>query len=281
MVKAINIGKSKVTLSSDPFVIAEIGINHNGSVSLGKEIIQAAYENGADAVKFQTYITDKRFDNKNLKFINFFKNMELSFEKEKILWDYAKKFKKKIFSTPFDKESFNFCLENKVDAIKVASFETTNKNLLNSLLKFKKTVFISTGQNKKHEIQKIYNLFGKNRNQICLMHCISSYPTLDKNANINRLKNLSKISKYVLGYSDHTTNKISAAYAFALGARFFEKHFTINKKLKGPDHKMSITPRELFSYKKNLLEAKEILGDSKFYLLECEKFIFKNVRRKN
>ena len=101
MSKAINIGNLKVTLSSEPFVIAEIGINHNGSVSLGKELIQAAYENGADAVKFQTYITEERFENKELKFIHFFKNMELSFDKEKILWDYAKKFKKKVFFYPF------------------------------------------------------------------------------------------------------------------------------------------------------------------------------------
>ena len=91
----------------------------------------------------------------------FFKDMELSFEKEKILWDYAKKFKKKIFSTPFDNESFNFFLENKVDAIKVASFETTNRNLLNSILKFKKTVFISTGLNKENEIQKFITFLVK------------------------------------------------------------------------------------------------------------------------
>ena len=113
------------------------------------------------------------------------------------------------------------------------------------------------------------------------MHCISSYPTMDKDANIYRLNNLSKISKYILGYSDHTLGYKSATYAFTLGARFFEKHFTLNKKLKGPDHKMSITPKELKLYKKNLLIAQEILGDSKFYLLDCEKFIHENVRRKN
>lgn len=281
MIKAINIGNLKISLSSKPFVIAELGINHNGSISLGKELIHAAYENGADAIKFQTYITDERFENKDLKFIHFFKNMELSFEKEKILWDYAKKFKKKIFSTPFDEKSFDFCVRNNVDAIKVASFETTNNKLINKLLKFKKTIFISTGQNKKNEIQKIYKKFEKNKNQICLMHCISSYPTMDKDANIYRLNNLSKISKYILGYSDHTLGYKSATYAFTLGARFFEKHFTLNKKLKGPDHKMSITPKELKLYKKNLLIAQEILGDSKFYLLDCEKFIHENVRRKN
>ena len=81
MIKAINIGNLKISLSSKPFVIAELGINHNGSISLGKELIHAAYENGADAIKFQTYITDERFENKDLKFIHFFKNMELSFEK--------------------------------------------------------------------------------------------------------------------------------------------------------------------------------------------------------
>lgn len=281
MIKAINIGNLKITLSSKPFVIAELGINHNGSVSMGKELIHAAYENGADAIKFQTYITDERFENKKLKFIHFFKNMELSFDKEKILWDYAKKFKKKIFSTPFDPKSVEFCLKNNVDAIKIASFETTNRKLLNKLLKFKKTIFISTGQNKKNEIQKIYNLFDKNKNQICLMHCISSYPTLDKDANIYRLNNLSQISKYILGYSDHTIGYKSATYALTLGARFFEKHFTLNRNLKGPDHKMSITPKELLLYKKNLLTAQEMLGDSKLYLLECEKFIHDNVRRKN
>jgi N,N'-diacetyllegionaminate synthase len=281
MIKAINIGNLKISLSSKPFVIAELGINHNGSVSLGKELIQAAYENGADAIKFQTYITDERFENKDLKFIHFFKNMELSFDKEKTLWDYAKKFKKKIFSTPFDSKSFDFCIKNNVDAIKVASFETTNNKLINKLLKFKKTIFISTGQNKKNEIKKIYKKFEKNKNQICLMHCISSYPTLDKDANIYRLNNLSQISKYILGYSDHTLGHKSATYAFTLGARFFEKHFTLNKNLKGPDHKMSITPKELKLFKKKLLITREMLGDSKLYLLECEKFIHENVRRKS
>ncbi len=281
MIKAINIGNLKITLSSKPFIIAELGINHNGSVNLGKELIQAAYENGADAIKFQTYVTDERFENKNLKFLHFFKDMELSFDKEKILWDYAKKFKKKIFSTPFDSQSVDFCLKNNVDAIKVASFETTNRKLLKKLLNFKKAIFISTGQNKKNEIHRIYKFFKKNKNQICLMHCISSYPTLDGDANIYRLNNLSKISNYILGYSDHTLGFKSATLAFALGARFFEKHFTLNKNLKGPDHKMSITPKELKLFKKNLLITKEMLGSSKIHLLDSEKFIYDNVRREN
>ena len=275
----INIGKLRINIDSKPFVIAEIGINHNGDISLGKEIIQAAYENGADAIKFQTYITEKRFSNKKLKFIKYFKDMELSFDKEKILWDYARKFKKKIFSTPFDKASLEFCIKNNVDALKIASFETNNRNLLNYLKEFKKTIFISTGQNSLPEVKKIYNFFLKNKNSVCLMHCVSSYPTKDKDANINKIKTLSKVSKYILGYSDHTLGYKSATYAYVLGARFFEKHFTIDKNLKGPDHKMSSTPDELFIYKKNLLLAKEMLGDSKFQLLDCEKFIYNNVRR--
>lgn len=250
--KSLKIGKKRISQSTKPYIIAEIGVNHEGSMALAKQMIRQAKAAGLDAVKFQTYKAEKLvikkspayWDTKKEKIqsqFELFKKYD-KFNKQDYLEIY--KFCKSIgidfLSTPFDIESVSW-LKNLMPAIKIASADIDNYPLLRAIGLTKKKVFISTGASKLREIEnaiRILNKFGSQ--EIVIMHCILNYPTKDSDANLNMIEDLKKkFPKNFIGYSDHTlpSKSISpCSLAYQLGARVIEKHFTYNKKKSGNDH---------------------------------------------
>jgi sialic acid synthase SpsE len=253
------------------FVIAEIGINHGGSLASAKKLVDSAVRSGVDAVKFQTYITEKRVEKKSPIF-NILKKCELSFNDFEILNDYSQKKKVEFMSTPFDFESFQFLHELKVSKIKIASFDTVNLSFLKKISSFNKEFIMSVGMSKLDEIKKAYNILKKNKkNKISLLHCISSYPTPEKNANLNCIKTLQEKFECIIGHSDHTNDIFVPFCAVAMGAKIIEKHFMINKSMKCVDKPVSITENQMKNLIKNIRRYENSLGNNFFGLRGVEK----------
>jgi len=235
-----------------PYIIAEIGVNHNGSLFKAKKLIDLAVRGGANAAKFQTYKAEnltvknspvywnKKEEKTKTQYL-LFKKYDLLNRKDYIkLANYCKKKKIDFLSTPFDISSVKW-LKKIVPCFKIASADITNVPLLSEIAKTKKPIILSTGASNIKEIKKALRVLKLNgAKNIALLHCILNYPTLDQNANLKMITSLKKIfSKHIIGYSDHTlpkNNLISCIIAYILGARIIEKHFTYNKKLKGNDH---------------------------------------------
>ncbi len=277
-------------------IIAEAGVNHNGNLKIAKKLIDAAKKCGADYVKFQTFdpnlITTPQSDlapyQKKIKLgetkqIKMLQKLSLTNDNFQELYLYCKKKKIKFLSSPFDIESIYF-LKNriKMDFYKVPSGEINNYPYLKFLGKLNKKILLSTGMSKLKEINFALRTLvnsGTKRNNITLMHCISDYPTNIKDVNLKFIETLKKISKNV-GFSDHTMGNLPAILAVALKAKIIEKHFTLNKKMKGPDHAMSLDINEFKTFVKKIRDAEIILGKNKKILTKGEK-ILKNFARKS
>jgi|TARA_B110000858_G_C17805913_1_gene477923 N-acetylneuraminate synthase len=277
-------------------IIAEAGVNHNGNLKIAKKLIDAAKKCGADYVKFQTFdpnlITTPESDlapyQKKIKLgetkqIKMLQKLSLTNDNFQELYLYCKKKKIKFLSSPFDIESINF-LKNriKMDFYKVPSGEINNYPYLKFLGKLNKKILLSTGMSKLKEINFALRTLvnsGTKRNNITIMHCISDYPTNIKDVNLKFIETLKKISKNV-GFSDHTMGNLPAILAVALKAKIIEKHFTLNKKMKGPDHAMSLDINEFKTFVKKIRDAEIILGKNKKILTKDEK-ILKNFARKS
>ena len=159
------------------FIIAEAGINHNGNLKTAFKLVDTAKKNGANAIKFQTYITEKRVKKKYKKIYQILKNCELSHNDFIKLKNYCSKKDILFFSTPFDQESVDFLETLKVPIYKIASFDVSNFQLINKIIKTRKPTIVSTGMAKLTEIEKVYKLFKLKKVDLSLLHCISSYPT--------------------------------------------------------------------------------------------------------
>ena len=255
-----------------PFIIAEIGVNHECSVRRAKRLILLAKKGGADAVKFQTYKAeklaskhspaywDKKEEKTKSQYKLFKKYDKFGYKEYKILKKYCKKTKIKFLSTPFDSQSVDM-LKKLVPFFKIASADITNLPLLRNIAKTKKPVLISTGASEIKEIKNALSILNKNgAKDVSIMHCILNYPTKDIDANLGMIKNLKKIfPKNIIGYSDHTlpdNNMTSLFIAYTFGAEIFEKHFTDNKNLKGNDHYHSMNYKDLSVFRKLITKYK-------------------------
>ena len=244
------------------FVISEIGINHGGSLKKAKKLIDSSARAGVDAVKFQTYITEKRVKRKS-PIYEILKKCELSFKDFEILNEYSKKKKIEFISTPFDFESFQFLHELKVSKIKIASFDTVNLSFLEKISNFNKEFIMSVGMSNLQEIKKAYNIIKKNKkNKISLLHCISSYPTKEKDANLNCIKTLKENFECTIGQSDHTNDIFVPFCAVLLGAEIIEKHFMIDKTMKCVDRPVSITEIQMKNLIQNIRRYESSLGNN-------------------
>lgn len=253
-----------------PFLIAEAGINHNGSVNQAIKMINSAKKSGADAIKFQTYITNKRVK-KNNPVYKILKKCELThedFEKIKIHCD-----KKKIifFSTPFDIESINFLEKLKVKLYKVASFDVSNYQLLKRIISTKKPTIVSTGMASLNEIKKTYKMFKTNKVDLALLHCISSYPNKEEASYLSNIKYLKSKFDCTIGFSDHTNDINTSIYSFLLGAKIIEKHFVISKSMNCIDKPVSIDSFQFKEMKREIDRLIRILGKIKFGIRPEEK----------
>ena len=241
------------------FIIAEAGINHSGNIKTALKLVDVAKKNGASAVKFQTYITEKRIKKKYKTIFNILKKCELKFDEFKIISDYCKHKKIIFFSTPFDKESVNFLDSINVKLFKIASFDIGNYDLINEVLKTKKPTIISTGMATLKEIDKVHKIYKNKKVDLALLHCVSSYPNKDASSylsNINFLKNRFKCE---IGISDHTNDIKIPIYGNLIGAKIMEKHLKINDNHKCVDASVSITGKQLLQLKLETDNIKKIL----------------------
>lgn len=273
---------------SKPIIIAEAGVNHNGSIKIAKKLIDVAKIAGADYVKFQTFeaekLTTKKakladYQKKNLKQnrsqYQMLKKLELKKKDHKNLINYCKRKKIKFLSTAFDLESLEFLVKKcKIDCIKIPSGEITNLPLLEKAASLKKKIFLSTGMSNLSEISlaiKILNKNGCKKKDITVLHCTTNYPAKPDELNLAALKLFKKKFKINVGYSDHSLGILAPIIALSYGASVIEKHFTLNKNLKGPDHKASLEPKELKEMVENIKRASLMIGKELKIISQAEK----------
>jgi len=280
-------------------IIAEIGCNHNGNYNLAIKSILAAKKSGADAVKFQIF-DPKNLVTKNAKkapYSNSNKNKQTQYDMQKSislhmnkferLKKFANKKKIKFLCSAFDLDSLNYLKKIKLSEIKIPSGEINNIQYLKYIRKFAKKVIISTGMSTIEEIDKAYKIINKKitSKNIAILHCVSIYPTDIEKLNLNNILMLKKRYNLKIGLSDHTTSLFAPSIAVALGAEIIEKHFTINKNLKGPDHFMSLNPSEFKKMVSLVRSTERSMGSYKRILtkkeLELKKYARKSVVAKN
>lgn len=242
--------------------IAEAGVNHNGKLSLAKKMVNIAKKCGADFIKFQTYNCDhlllpntikapyqkRNMTQKNQSQYSMLKKYQLTFEDHLNLIKECKKKKIRFLSSPFDIPSVKLLKKLKLDHIKIPSGEIINYPYLREVGKLRKKVFLSSGMANFLEIKnalKILIKYGTKKKNITVLHCHTSYPTKEKYVNMNSMIAIKKKFNVNIGYSDHTLGNEASLLAVAMGAKVIEKHFTVNRKLSGPDHLASATPSEL------------------------------------
>jgi len=243
------------------YVIAEGGLNHNGDINIAKKLINAAKECGANAIKFQTYKTEN-FVRETNQYFDVFKNAELTFKEFKELKNYSESIGLTFFSTPFDMESAEFLNELGIPCFKIASSDLTNLPLITKIAKMQKPMIISSGLSTINEINDAVNccLFEGN-NQIAILHCVANYPTQPNEVNMNVINTLKKTFDFPIGYSDNGESSLVDIVAVSMGANIIEKHFTLDKKMLGPDHGFSIDPNGLKLLISQIHEVDQMKGD--------------------
>ena len=266
-------------------IISEIGVNHNGAFSLAKRLIDYSAKAKADFVKFQIYKTEnlvrKNTKKSSYQKINskdresqfdMLKKYELNFSTHEKLFNYAKKKKINYIASPFDVESYNFLNDLSPKLIKIGSGEITNYFLLKEISKFRGEIVLSTGMSNYKEVEEAIKILKKNNNYITLLYCCSSYPTKINDIDLNIMINLKKKFGCSVGLSDHTQGLDVSLAAITIGAKYIEKHFTLNKFSRGPDHKTSINFNELklLTSKNNLIYQLFKTGKKKVLKSELE-----------
>ena len=272
------------TKLNKPLLVAEIGNNHEGSFKNAVRLINLAKKAGADAVKFQHIIPEKLYHHTDKKRINFLQRVCLNLEDFKKLSKISKK-KNLLFSiTPFDEDSVEY-LKRYVDIFKISSSDNNYFRLIDKILITNKPIIISTGLSSYLQINKLYKHIiskTKNLNKVCLLHCVSNYPTNYKDVNLNFINLMKKdFKKISIGYSDHVPGVNASIIACSLGIKVLEKHFTLNKKFSSfRDHQLSADYKDLKFIKEFLDNFQLILGKikSKNKIL-TDKMQINNLRR--
>lgn len=255
------------------YIIAEAGVNHNGSLSIAKELVNAAKDAGADCIKFQTFVANSIVTKRAKKAeyqkaikeesqFEMLKKLELSFDEFIELSEYCKKREIEFMSTAFDFESIDFLKSLNMKKWKIPSGEITNLPYLIKIAKLKKTIILSTGMSTVEEIRTALDILNKNgAGEISILHCTTEYPVPYNEVNLNAMNMLKNLFERQVGYSDHTIGIEIPIAAVALGASVIEKHFTLSKKMEGPDHKASLEPHELKEMIKAIRNIELALGD--------------------
>ncbi len=292
----MNINPFNSVFNSKPYIIAEIGVNHGGSIDLAKELILLAKDGGADAVKFQTYKAEKlasKFspsywdtskEETKSQYQLFKKYDALNIKDYFYLYEFTKELGIDFLSTPFDHDAVD-SLDPIMPFYKIASADITNFPLLRHIASKGKPVIISTGASTVEEIKNaIKELNPISKSEICIMHCILNYPTKDINANLKMINHLKEIfPDTIIGYSDHTLpdkTMTTLSTAYLLGAKIIEKHFTHDKTLKGNDHYHAMDKNDLIQFKDFIKKTTDLIGTSENkYPIKEEKLSIKNARR--
>lgn len=260
------------------FIIAEAGVNHNGSSDIAKELIDAAVKAGADAVKFQTFKAanlvsktaqkadyQKRTTDVEESQFEMIQKLELDVDAHKKLISYCKHKNILFLSTPFDHESIELLHKLGLEVFKIPSGEITNLPYLRHIGSLNKRVILSTGMANLGEIEAAINVIiqaGSNRKNITILHANTEYPTPMKDVNLKAMVTIGNAFNTNYGYSDHTLGIEVPIAAVALGASIIEKHFTLDKNMPGPDHRASLEPHELISMIQAIRNIEQALGST-------------------
>ncbi len=264
-------------MKNKTFIIAEAGVNHNGSIVLARKLIDAAKKSGADAVKFQAYITDEicikeskmtKYQKKTKFKTQYALLKKYELERKQIidLYNYARKKKIIFLLSFFDVKSLDLNKDIKLNFIKIPSGEITNYLLIKKIAKLRKKTIISTGMSNYKEINIAINQLKKNglsKKKISILYCISSYPTMADEIYLPQIKELKKKYQIEIGFSDHSEGIEASVGSVIYGAKIVEKHLTLNRKLDGPDHKSSADPKTFSLMVKSIRNIEKMIAKSK------------------
>jgi len=265
------------------YVIAEAGVNHNGSEQFALELVDAAAAAGANAVKFQTFRAEtlvsksaataeyqKQQTGRDDQY-SMLKKLEITDELHQKLIEHCRKYDIEFMSTAFDLEAAKFLIELGVDKLKVPSGELTNLSFIRDLAAFNKSMILSTGMSSLEEVKEAVEAVQEERkergfseplaNVLTILHCTSNYPARVEDVNLKAMQTMAEELELPVGYSDHTDGIFVSVAAVALGARVIEKHFTLDRSLPGPDQKASLEPEELELLVQQIRQIEACLGD--------------------
>lgn len=259
------------------FIIAEAGVNHNGSIDNAYRLIDEAVEAGADAIKFQTFKAENLVSKNAVKAdyqmqvtndlesqFEMIKKLELGIEAHKLLINYCDAKEIMFLSSPFDHESIDLLSELGLEIMKIPSGEITNLPYLKHIGLLKKKIILSSGMSSLKEVGEALNILtnsGTLKKDITVLHANTMYPTPMEDVNLNAMHTIKEEYSISVGYSDHTLGTEVAIAAVAMGATIIEKHFTIDRSLEGPDHKSSLELAELKTMVKAIRNIEKALGD--------------------
>ncbi len=258
------------------FVIAEAGVNHNGDLSLAKKLVRAAKQAGADAVKFQTFKAERlvtrdapkadyqiRTTGGTESQYAMLKRLELSESDHRVLMTLCVELDILFLSTPFDELSADLLDKLGVTAFKLPSGEVTNLPFLSHVARKRKPVLLSTGMSSLAEVKQAVAAIRKHNKHLVLLHCVSNYPAAPADVNLRAMITMDRAFRVPVGYSDHTMGLGVALAAVALGARVIEKHLTLDRSLRGPDHQASLEPDEFKALVEGIRTVEAALGNGR------------------
>lgn len=271
----VQIGEKLIGPGEPVFVIAEVGVNHNGDVSMARSLIDVAVDAGADAIKFQTFQAERlvtadapkaeyqlRTTLEEESQSDMLRRLELSAAAHRELKSYCNERGAIFLSTPFDEQAADFLDELQVPAFKISSGDLTNWPLLQHTARKGKPIILSTGMSTLDEVaDAVAALHGAGCEDLILMHCTSNYPTDPADVNLLAMETMRTRFDMPVGFSDHTEGIDIAIAAAAIGACAIEKHFTLDRQLPGPDHLASLEPAELRQMIKGIRRIQAALGD--------------------
>lgn len=269
-------------------IIAEAGVNHNGSMLIAKQLVDAAVDAGVDIIKFQTFKADKlvsktakqaEYQKRNIgdggdSQYEMLKNLELSEDDHKELITYCQEKGIRFWSTAFDFDSMDFLHSLHLGLWKIPSGEITNYPFIRKIASYGEDVIMSTGMCGEYDIRAAIDVllkYGVKKEQITLLHCNTQYPTPYSDVNLNAMSSIKAAFGIKVGYSDHTQGIEVPIAAVALGATVIEKHFTLDRNLPGPDHKASLEPNELKAMVASIRHIEQALGDGVKKVTDSEK----------
>lgn len=293
-VQELRIAGKKIGPTHPPFIIAEAGVNHNGNLRLAYQLIDAAKRAGADVVKFQSFRAERLVSPRTPKVAyqksttegtethyNMIKKLEIDDAFQKKLFRYCQKRSIIFLSTPYDVESAKFLNRIGVSAFKVASADIVDFPLHEYIASTGKPSLVAVGMATLAEIEAVLAIYARHKNpNVVLLHCVSNYPASKGSLNLNVIKTLRDAFGAIIGYSDHSRDNTAAIVAAALGVKVFEKHFTLDTAMEGPDHKASATPSEFKKYSQAIRDVETILG-SPVKRVQSEERSMREISRKS
>lgn len=263
--------------SSPVFIIAEAGINHNGDIDAAKKLIDVGKKTGTDAIKFQLFKTEE-FCNKTSSYYPLFKSLEFSDDQWAELVEHAKQLAFPIFASVFGKWSVDLSASLNLPIYKISSGDLTNFPLIEYIIEKHKPALISTGISNLTDVSEVVD-FVNGRIPIALFHCISSYPARIDELNLSAIPTMKRCFDLPVGFSDHSQSKIASIVAVTLGANMLEKHFTLDKNMAGPDHLLSLDPKEMTDYVSEIRAVEKSIGNGIKKIAESEREMLTLARR--